>query len=272
VPNSENPSLVANENPSQNVIHTGGGNRLEMEDKEGSQHVNLSTPHASSYMRMGAPVAMNNVKSLSAAANLDELDAIASNAAIEQQTSGSTYAAAGGNSYTVTKANSFKITYGDSSAVTKGSASSVVSGNNDSEVKGDTTKTVRGNTTTTNYGSVTTTTHGNVTTSVFGSAQTFNKGTVSSACLGANNAFFLGQRAQAHVGINSAMNYGVVTNINIATLLEIMLVNKITLQAGLKNETGTLKVSDNATTFLATACSVVTGGISNTVCGLFSVV
>ncbi|SFU61558.1 type VI secretion system secreted protein VgrG [Polaromonas sp. YR568] len=272
VPNSENPSLVANENPSQNVIHTGGGNRLEMEDKEGSQHVNLSTPHASSYMRMGAPVSTANVKSLSAAASVDDLNVIANNAAIEQQTDGSTYTSAGGNAYKITKGNAFKITYGDSSAVTKGAASSVVNGNNDSEVKGDTTKTVRGNTTTTNYGNVTTTTHGDVTTSVFGAAQTFNKGTVSSACLGANNAFFLGQRAQAHVGINTAMNYGFVTNINIATLLEILLVNKITLQAGLKNETGTLKTSDNATTFAATACSVVTGGLSNTMCGLFTVV
>jgi type VI secretion system secreted protein VgrG len=272
VPNSENPSLVGNENPSQNVIHTGGGNRLEMEDKEGSQHVNLSTPHASSYMRLGAPAPMNNVKSLSAAASVDELDAIANNAAIEQQTSGSTYTSAGGNSYTVTKANSFKITYGDSSAVTKGGASSVVNGNNDSEVKGNTTKTVHGNATTTNYGNVTTTTNGDVTTSVFGSAMAFNKGSVSSACLGANNSFFLGQRAQAHVGINTAMNYGFVTNINIATVLEIMLVNKITLQSGLKIEAGTVEKSDSAITLTAMACSIVTGGISNTMCGLFAVV
>lgn len=261
VPNSENPSLVGNENPSQNLIHTGGGNRLEMEDKEGSQHVNLSTPHASSYMRMGAPVAMNNVKSLSAAASVDELDAIANNAAIEQQTSGSTYTSAGGNSYTVTKANSFKITYGDSSAVTKGSASSVVSGNNDSEVKGDTTKTVRGNTTTTNHGNVTTTTHGN--------AVNFNQGAMSSACLGANNALFLGQRSQANVGINTTLNYGFVTNINVATVIELLAVNKMVFQTGLTYESAPLKKTDHGLRATAVLASIVSGGITNTMCGLF---
>ncbi len=54
VPNPLNPSVVTSANASQNVIMTGGENRLEMEDLAGGQYVTLSSPTLSSFVHIGA--------------------------------------------------------------------------------------------------------------------------------------------------------------------------------------------------------------------------
>jgi type VI secretion system secreted protein VgrG len=56
VPNAETPSPVTKKNLKTNVIETGGRNRFELEDEDGAQRVTLSTPQASTFLRMGAPV------------------------------------------------------------------------------------------------------------------------------------------------------------------------------------------------------------------------
>ncbi|AUX42847.1 uncharacterized protein SOCE26_042820 [Sorangium cellulosum] len=55
VPNVLTPSPVTSGNHTKNVIQTGGRNRIEMEDAAGSQRITVSTPHANTYLRMGAP-------------------------------------------------------------------------------------------------------------------------------------------------------------------------------------------------------------------------
>ncbi len=55
IPNATTPSPVTSGNHTKNVIQTGGRNRLEIEDLAGQQRITLSTPHANSYRRMGAP-------------------------------------------------------------------------------------------------------------------------------------------------------------------------------------------------------------------------
>ena len=55
VPNAHTPSPVTRGNHTTNVIQTGGRNRLELEDKAGSQRVTLQTPHTNTMIRMGAP-------------------------------------------------------------------------------------------------------------------------------------------------------------------------------------------------------------------------
>lgn len=57
VPNSENPSVVNNKNPSKDVIKTAGGNFLELEDKKGSERAHLYSPSAKSNWRVGAATA-----------------------------------------------------------------------------------------------------------------------------------------------------------------------------------------------------------------------
>lgn len=53
-PNSVTPSPVTSANASQNVIMTGGQNRLEAEDRDGSQHLRCSSPTLQSRMHLGA--------------------------------------------------------------------------------------------------------------------------------------------------------------------------------------------------------------------------
>lgn len=53
-PNALTPSPVTSRNMTRNVLQTGGRNRLEIEDLAGQQRITLSTPHANTYLRMGA--------------------------------------------------------------------------------------------------------------------------------------------------------------------------------------------------------------------------
>jgi hypothetical protein len=57
VPNSENPSVVNNKNPTKDVIKSAGGNFLELEDKKGSERAHLYSPSAKSNWRVGAATA-----------------------------------------------------------------------------------------------------------------------------------------------------------------------------------------------------------------------
>lgn len=55
VPNAESPSPVTEENASKNVIQTGGGNRMVIEDREGHEYVKWTTPHSNTRFHIGAP-------------------------------------------------------------------------------------------------------------------------------------------------------------------------------------------------------------------------
>lgn len=61
VPTAATPSPVTRTNHTTNVIQTGGRNRLELEDQDGSQRITLSTPTQSTFLRMGAPNDPNNL-------------------------------------------------------------------------------------------------------------------------------------------------------------------------------------------------------------------
>ncbi|MGH7917302.1 MAG: type VI secretion system Vgr family protein, partial [Candidatus Binataceae bacterium] len=54
VPNSDNPNMVTSGNSTQNVLYTGGGNLLWMEDQEGAQNITLRTPTQDTYIALGA--------------------------------------------------------------------------------------------------------------------------------------------------------------------------------------------------------------------------
>jgi type VI secretion system secreted protein VgrG len=53
VPNAHKKSVIGAGNHTKNIIQTGGLNRLEMDDLEGSQRVTLSSPTQNTYLRMG---------------------------------------------------------------------------------------------------------------------------------------------------------------------------------------------------------------------------
>jgi len=54
-PNPETPSQVTSADQTMSKITTSGGNKIHIEDKEGSQRILLQTPTAGTYVRMGAP-------------------------------------------------------------------------------------------------------------------------------------------------------------------------------------------------------------------------
>jgi len=53
-PNPDTPSPVTEPNHSQNVIMTGGRNRIEIEDQDGSQYVEISSPPQATSLHLGA--------------------------------------------------------------------------------------------------------------------------------------------------------------------------------------------------------------------------
>lgn len=304
VPNSENSNMVNNRNSSQSVIHTGGGNRFQMEDKQGRESVSLSSPHKATFIRMGAPSVTATLpfspSSLSLLASpppppppqspasiesLGDLNAIADDASVQQQTDGTRFTTTGGHSYDITHKNGYKYTYGSSSSVVCGSSSSVVRGNNDSEIVGDTNKLVRGNATTTNQGNlstdnngdvevnnngnvtttnqqdVTTTTGGFVKTTVNGNALLLNNGHVMSRCLGTNNALFLGERSQLTMGSNTLANVGVLSLLNVAVVLEMNLALKCEVNYGLKSVVHALKDEKSTLSAFTAGLALYTAGL-----------
>jgi type VI secretion system secreted protein VgrG len=53
-PNPDTPSPVTSANNTQNVIHTGGQSRIEIEDTDGAQYVDISTPPEKTFIHLGA--------------------------------------------------------------------------------------------------------------------------------------------------------------------------------------------------------------------------
>ena len=54
-PNALQPSPVRKANYTQNVVQTGGRNRIEMEDEKGKQYIDISTPPKKTWMHLGEP-------------------------------------------------------------------------------------------------------------------------------------------------------------------------------------------------------------------------
>lgn len=53
-PNPDTPSVVTEANHTQNVVHTGSDNRIEMEDLKGGQYIDISTPPKETFIHLGA--------------------------------------------------------------------------------------------------------------------------------------------------------------------------------------------------------------------------
>src|SRR5579885_2180244 len=68
VPNSVNQDLVTNRNATRNVLRTGGGNLLEMEDRSDSQQIRMVSPSRRTAISMGTPVGvLDNLMGVAAA-------------------------------------------------------------------------------------------------------------------------------------------------------------------------------------------------------------
>jgi type VI secretion system secreted protein VgrG len=61
LPNATKPSPVTSSNNTQNVIQTGGRNLIEIEDQDGVQYIDVSTPTQDTFLRMGEPRADHHI-------------------------------------------------------------------------------------------------------------------------------------------------------------------------------------------------------------------
>ncbi|XXX80614.1 type VI secretion system tip protein TssI/VgrG [Sorangium sp. So ce134] len=55
VPNPQTPSTVDAKNARRNVIRTGGGNEINIDDNEGEERIKLSTPYGGATLQLGSP-------------------------------------------------------------------------------------------------------------------------------------------------------------------------------------------------------------------------
>jgi type VI secretion system secreted protein VgrG len=55
VPNPQTPSTVGSSNGMRNVIRTGGGNEINIDDRKGLERIKLTTPHGNTLLQLGAP-------------------------------------------------------------------------------------------------------------------------------------------------------------------------------------------------------------------------
>ncbi|WP_437952079.1 type VI secretion system tip protein TssI/VgrG [Sorangium sp. So ce296] len=150
-PNALTPSPVTSGNNTRNVIQTGGRNRLEIEDQAGQERITLSTPHANTYIRMGAPNAGSTY---------------------EVKTNGHAFTWIGGSSENIVGGNRTAITVGISESIVGGFALSMVGGYSGSFVAGYSQNVILGYRDTRILGNESTNVYGNRKTRIKGTRKT----------------------------------------------------------------------------------------------------
>ncbi|WP_437986099.1 type VI secretion system tip protein TssI/VgrG [Sorangium sp. So ce117] len=86
VPNPHTPSTVDAKNARRNVIRTGGGNEINIDDNEGEERIKLSTPYGGATFQLGSP----NTPEAGAAITTKEAYTAVANAGVSTLTSVST--------------------------------------------------------------------------------------------------------------------------------------------------------------------------------------
>lgn len=141
LPNAHTPSPVTAQNRTANVIQSGGRNRLEMEDLDGKQRTELSTPTEQTYLNMGAPRGDGgfNVE-LSTAGDARHF----TGKKREVEVGADDHESVAGH-VTIEHAKNQSVTIGkDQEVVVRGDASSDVGGDHQTTVSGAQTTTVSG--------------------------------------------------------------------------------------------------------------------------------
>lgn len=89
VPNPQTPSVVGAGNGTRNIIRTGGGNEINIDDTKGAERIKLSTPFGGSSFQLGAP---NNPSSGASLTTSESWNAVAGTAVTTASTAVSTFA------------------------------------------------------------------------------------------------------------------------------------------------------------------------------------
>ncbi|WP_438022596.1 type VI secretion system Vgr family protein [Sorangium sp. So ce233] len=164
-PNALTPSPVTSGNNTRNVIQTGGRNRLELEDQAGQERITLSTPHANTYLRMGAPNAGSTYE-------------VKTNGHAFTWIGGSQESIVGGNRTAITAGVSESIVAGFRLTFTGGYAGNFIVGYSQNMILGYRDTRIKGN----------------ESTKVFGNRKTFIKGTRDTTVGGDSTTLLMSDR------------------------------------------------------------------------------
>jgi type VI secretion system secreted protein VgrG len=97
VPNPTTPSPVAQGNKARNIIRTGSGNEINLDDTKGSERMKLSSPYHGATIQLGSPNAPEAGIGVSALTNVSTVSGLTGNSASSLANSVSLFASGWGN-------------------------------------------------------------------------------------------------------------------------------------------------------------------------------
>jgi type VI secretion system secreted protein VgrG len=205
VPNALTPSPVIDSNHTKNVIQTGGQNRFEMEDTDGSQYIDVSSPPEKTHLHMGAhhgphkhnwilSTDGNGLVHTGADRNItvggEQTEDVTGNLTEDYHSNQTTHVFAafdetidGGAKQTISAGSTQTITGGATQSIDGGETRTVTGGMTET-IDGGRTQTITGGSTETVNGDVTQTVNGSVTQTISGGVTETVNGAISQSVVG----------------------------------------------------------------------------------------
>lgn len=265
VPNQDTPSPVIEDNASQNVILTGGGSRIEIEDNDGGQYIDITTPPESTLLHMGVEDdAGYNVHLDTQGKGLvhtgGDLDYRVEGKQSEEVTLDLTehykakktttvdsdhkvevkgkedYKVHGNQKIEVVSNREVKVKGNQKHQIT-GNVEIQITGNRTVQVTGNRSYTVTGNQTHTTTGNVTQTTTGNVTQTTAGNRTETNAANVTQTNVGSTTVTNAADKKESTFGVNFDFKGGLASETFLGIKNENVIVSKIDNVVGAMIET-----------------------------------
>jgi type VI secretion system secreted protein VgrG len=242
VPNAESAPPVTSGNQSQCAIHTGGGNKLVIEDTAGNERIKLSTPHSKTVFQLGAP----NTPGTGAVLTTD--------ASFQITTAADWIRTTGKLSKNDIKGDNYNLTQGKTYNATKGNTENYTDGNSTTVTKGSSQTRTEGNADTVTIGNATSDTHGNSTSKVVGDTDSTFIGTSISKNLASTTELFAGNKNSACAAVTADVFVGLKMSNTNAISVEANTGGKLTICDATDIKTANMRLAE------ATADNEIKGG------------
>jgi type VI secretion system secreted protein VgrG len=210
VPNAESAPPVTSGNQSQCAIHTGGGNKIVIEDTAGNERIKMSTPHSKTVFQLGAP----NTPGTGAVLTTDATVQITSAQQFIRKSLGDSVDTTETNRFSYTNGKNYNYVKGltesyndaDSVTVTKGNTKARTEGSSESVTIGDSKTNVTGNTDDTFTGSKTAKTNSTETSYTYGKKASFSLSTESEMKAGLMSSICAAAKLESTNGISTVIS------------------------------------------------------------------
>lgn len=210
VPNTETAPPVTSGNQSQCAIHTGGGNKLVIEDTAGNERIKLSTPHSKTVFQLGSP----NSPGTGAVLTTDARVTITSAEDWIRTTGGESRNEVTKDSYNITKGNTYNSTKGNTESFTDGNSTTVTKGNSVTRTEGNAESVTIGNSKTNVTGNTDDTFMGDKTAKSLSKETSFTAGVKASFSASAESEVKASAMATACLAVQVESNNGLFTEIS----------------------------------------------------------